>query len=101
MTKRESLVEEVEGLISELMKSSNKETAVRRMFTAFNLLRTEMELLNRLGDRSRNKLLLELMGKLTIRAAELMGDDGPLARMVIELESEAARFKAAASTVGM
>lgn len=101
MTKRETLVEEVEELIEELMKSSNKANAARRMLIAFNLLRTEMELMNRLGDRGRNKLLLALMGKLTMRAAELLGDDGPLSKMVIELESEAARLKAAAATVGL
>jgi polysaccharide deacetylase 2 family uncharacterized protein YibQ len=98
---RATLVHEVEMLIEELMKSDDREKAAKRLLVAFNLLRTEMVLMNHIGDTSRNKLLLALMGKLTMRAAELMGDDGPLAQMVIQLESEAAGLKVAAATVGM
>jgi hypothetical protein len=90
-----NLTDEVTQLIDELMKSNDRTFAAERMLAAVGLLRHLFALLNARKDTSRNKELLRLMGRLTIRAGELLDDRSTTHQMLVELEAEANKTCAA------
>jgi hypothetical protein len=100
MTTNDALVQEVNYLVECCLASQNKPNAARRLLAASNLIRSQWELVNMLGDRNESKKLLGLMGRLVLRAGELLGDNSQEHQGLKELEEEAAGMKAAAAVVG-
>lgn len=94
------LIQEVNYLIEQCLTSENRTNAAKRMLAASNLIRSQWELVNMLGDRNEGKKLLGLMGRLVLRAGELLGDSSQEHQWLKELEAEAAGMKAAAAVVG-
>ena len=100
MTTNDALVQEVNYLIECCLASENRPNAARRLLAASNLIRSQWELVNMLGDRNESKKLLGLMERLCLRASELLGDDGQQYQWLKELAEEASGMKAAAAVVG-
>jgi hypothetical protein len=96
----DELLRNAEQMIERLVSGATPETAAARLLHAANLLRGEFELMAALGDRGRVKTLLSLATRLTIRAAELLGDASQEHQWLVELEHEAAGMKAAAAVGG-
>ncbi|HEY1659973.1 MAG TPA: hypothetical protein VGG14_16590 [Candidatus Sulfotelmatobacter sp.] len=101
MTTNDALVQEVNYLIECCLASENRPNTARRLLAASNLIRSQWELVSMLGDRNESKKLLGLMGRLVLRAGELLGDSSQEHQWLKELEEEAAGMKAAAATGGM
>lgn len=101
MTTNDALVQEVNYLIECCLASQNKPNAARRLLAASNLIRSQWDLVNMLGDRKESKKLLSLMERLVIRTGELLGDTSQEHRWLKEMAEEAAGMKAAAAKGGM
>jgi hypothetical protein len=76
MTTNDALVQEVNYLVEQCLVSENRPNAARRLLAASNLIRSQWELVNMLGDRNESKKLLGLMGRLVLRAGELLSSSG-------------------------
>jgi hypothetical protein len=88
-----TLIQEVNYLVECCLASQNKPNAARRLLAASNLIRSQWELVNMLGDRNESKKLLGLMGRLVLRAGELLDKTGPQYQWLKELAEEAAGMK--------
>jgi hypothetical protein len=69
-----TLIQEVNYLVECCLASENKTNAARRLLAASNLIRSQWELLNMLDDRKESKKILGLMGRLVLRAGELLDE---------------------------
>jgi hypothetical protein len=94
------LNEEVRYLIEQCLASENRPNAVRRLLAASNLIRSQWELVTALGDRDEGKRLLSLMGRLVLRAGELLGDTSQEHAWLKELEAEASGMKGSFAAAG-
>lgn len=90
-------VENLEQLV-EVMLGYN---SPKLILAACGLLRQEIEAMTALRETARTQAILALLGRLTIRAGELLGDDGPQARIVRELERESNQLQTFAAGVGV
>ena len=71
------LIHEVNYLVEQCLASENRPNAARRLLAASNLIRSQWELVNMLGDRDESKRLLTQMERLVLRASELLDMTGP------------------------
>jgi len=100
MTTNDALVQEVNYLVEQCLVSENRPNAARRLLAASNLIRSQWELVTMLGDRNESKKLLGLLGRLVIRAGDMLGDTSREHEWLKELEAEAAGMKASVAVAG-
>lgn len=83
----EELHNEAEFLIEELIDSARKED-VSKLIRAYRLLHAEVSMLQQQHDRTRDAFILSLMRRLTIKTAELLGEQNHTTKIIAEAEAE-------------